>query len=101
MLAVVVSIGGWLGEGREGTESVREPARAEGEVSRTRYLDVMLCACGRSEHHRVDGRDVEPDHGLHEDQPWLQTLLRRAARRPTPSDGEPTLPERLQPNAPP
>src|ERR1035441_9444899 len=33
--------------------------------------------------YRVDGRNVEPGDGLHQNQPWLQTLLRRAACQPT------------------
>src|SRR5437762_3347114 len=36
---------------------------------------------------RVDRDDVEPAHRMHQDQPWLQTLLRRADVAPSPSDG--------------
>ena len=45
---------------------------------------VLEAENGSRDGDRVDGRDLEPGHGLHEDKRWLRSLLRRAVFRTLP-----------------
>lgn len=57
-------------------------------------------ARGQRLDHRVDGLNMEPTDGLHEDQPGLSALLRRTDGAPAASHGAAQLRGRLLPRAP-